>query len=161
MRILKFPKFQNPALARTGPEPGRVLARQSGSCEECKNVKIGYFSYFGPGPGGQGPKAGRPWPARPPAPFARSSKKINKKTQNASEFRSRWGSISPTRRRVPAKQSHIQNGGLPLGGNPKGCRYVSFVFRSWGNVDFSKVPPGAKRRRGTEEEENLPSSQTK
>ncbi len=38
----EFSKFPIPA----GPEPGRVLARQTGSCEESKNVEMSNFHIF-------------------------------------------------------------------------------------------------------------------
>ncbi len=42
-KIPTMSKFQIPA----GPEPGRALARQTGSCEESENVEMSDFHIFG------------------------------------------------------------------------------------------------------------------
>ncbi len=61
-----------------------------------------------------------------------------------------------------SKKNHIScTRGFRWGVTRRVADICCLFFRSGGNVDFSKVPPGAKRRRGTKEEENLPSSQTK
>ncbi len=55
---------------------------------------------------------GRAWTA-PAGVNAFPGESWPKGAQNTTEFRSRWGSISSSRRRLPAKRLHILNQGLP------------------------------------------------